>query len=417
MPENIIPEAGEGADREPATSADQSGNHPVAITQEQYLQKYCEGHNLPAEYWAAGKAGKTDILDRAVDALGVHRKSLIRRFGQSRGELQLSAGAPGRPRVYSEAARESLIVIWEILDAPGERQLVGSLPLWLEANQQFRELDIPPEVMADLLQMSSATAGRIVKARRNELRAQSAPRMKPHSQIQRETALRTWSDWDDMQPGEVQVDTVFHAGGRGGGGHLYTLTAHDPFSGWTTAEAIRSLTRDDVMRALDRRLKACPFFWTAMHTDNGSEFLNEYAVNWCKKNNIHRTRGRPGKSNDQAYVENANRVFVRRLVGDLRYEGEETMGALNDIYEVASDLTNIFRATIRLIEKERHGPRVTRRYDEARTPLDRLVAAGAIEVDVRGRIERRIENLNPFELRRKRERLLERLWELGRHTR
>ena len=65
-------------------------------------------------------------------------------------------------------------------------------------------------------------------------------------------------------------------------------------------------------------------------------------------------------------VENANRRFVRHLVGDVRYEGAAARDAINELYAVARDLVNFFTATMRLTEKRRAGRNVTRRYDEPR---------------------------------------------------
>ena len=75
------------------------------------------------------------------------------------------------------------------------------------------------------------------------------------------------------------------------------------------------------------------------------------------------------KSGDQALVENANRRFVRYLVGDVRYEGAAARDALNELYSAARGLVNFFTATTRLTEKKRAGRSVTRRYDEPRHAL------------------------------------------------
>lgn len=47
----------------------------------------------------------------------------------------------------------------------------------------------------------------------------------------------------------------------------------------------------------------------------------------------------------------------------------------------------------------------------------RAVESGVIEENKKLALDAHVVKLNPFELRRERERLLDRLWELGRHTR
>ena len=225
-----------------------------------------------------------------------------------------------------------------------------------------------------------------------------------------------WTEWRDAQPGEVQIDTVFHAGGIGGEGHLYTLSVIDPYSGWTDAQAIDSLTQKHVMPALDQLRRRSPFRWAAIHTDNGAEFLNRSIVNWCNTHEINRTRGRPAKSGDQALIENANRRFIRHLVGDVRYAGAVARDALNALYAVARDLVNFFTATTRLVEKKRTGRRVTRRYDEPRTPYRRLQESGRLERNDGQALKTRFTRMNPAALQREREELRDRVWDARRRS-
>ena len=386
------------------------------ITRAQFVSRYLADNDLPAAYWSATRAEKTAILDRATAALKYHRKALIRLFRRMHRRALKLIRRGGRRPFYSAAARQVLAKLWELMDHPSERKLKGSVPVWVEAMRRFGELDIPDGVADELYQMSSATMGRIVRAQRPR-RRQAARRSRPHSQVQADTPLRTWGDWDDVRPGEVQIDTVFHAGGGAPGGYLYTLTVIDPYSGWTHAEAIPSLGRQHVMPALDHLWRKCPFEWVSLHTDNGSEFLNRQCVRWCRLHRIRQTRGRPGKSDDQALVENANRVFVRRWAGDLRYEGASALEALNELYVVTADLANFFTGRTRLVEKKRHGRKVTRRYDDSMTPHERLVQSGALDaVKIKG-LGMRLRKMNPAELRRERERLCDRLWDLARNTR
>ncbi len=386
------------------------------ISRAEYVARYFAEHDLPRAYWRAGKAERTEILNDAVKALCYNRKSLIRLIWRLRESAGSVAKRPGRPPVYSEAARTALSALWDLMDRPSERKLKGSLPEWIGGMRRAGELAIPDSVADELLAMSSATLGRIVRASR-PARSRSGRRARPHNRVQAATSLRTWAEWKGVQPGEVQIDTVFHAGGTGGEGHLYTLAVIDPYSGWTDAEAIDSLAQKHVMPALDRLRRRSPFKWTAIHTDNGAEFLNRSTVNWCNTHGIERTRGRPGKSGDQAVVENANRRFVRHLVGDVRYEGADARDALNELYAVTRNLVNFFTATTRLEEKKRTGRNIRRRYDEPRTPYKRLLESGRIERNVERGLKARFVKMNPAALARKREKLRDRVWELRRRYR
>ena len=122
---------------------------------------------------------------------------------------------------------------------------------------------------------------------------------------------------------------------------------------------------------------------------------------WCAERGIARTRGRPGKSGDQAHVEQRNRTFVRALAGDLRFEGAAARNALAALYAPAIDFANFFDARARLLEKARSGRRVTRRYDRARTPHERLAGSGVLDPGGlrRQEIDRGIDGLIRFAAR------------------
>jgi len=66
--------------------------------------------------------------------------------------------------------------------------------------------------------------------------------------------------------------------------------------------------------------KRLPFPWLGAHPDTGSEFINQFVVAWCKKENIELSRSRPGKKNDNMYVEERNCHIVRKTVGYVRLD-------------------------------------------------------------------------------------------------
>lgn len=255
---------------------------------------------------------------------------------------------------------------------------MGGLPRALASLERDGVLALAPDVRERLLAMSSATAGRIVRRRRSR-RPPAGTARRSRGRLRTGTPLRTWGSWDEARPGELQTDTVFHSGSYAGGRHLYTLVVHDPATGWTEAEVVLRLRQDPAEAALDAIRARLPFPWTGFHSDNGSEFLNERVAAWCAERGIARTRGRPGKSGDQAHVEQRNRTFVRALAGDLRFEGAAARNALAALYAPAIDFANFFDARTRLLEKARSGRRVTKRYDRARTPHERLAGSGVLD--------------------------------------
>src|SRR3954468_1332919 len=69
---------------------------------------------VAARYRAAGRNQKKEILDEFVKVTGFHRKHAIRALKKS-----LKQGTPKarqRGRIYDEAVREALTIVWEAAD-------------------------------------------------------------------------------------------------------------------------------------------------------------------------------------------------------------------------------------------------------------------------------------------------------------
>ena len=150
-----------------------------------------------------------------------------------------------------------------------------------------------------------------------------------------------------------------------------------------------------------------------LHTDNGGEFLNHLLVPWCRRESIYLTRGRPWRKNDQAYAEQKNWAIVRRLIGYDRYTTHAALAQLTALYRVLRLYWNFFQPLRKVIAKVRHGARVTKRYDRAQTPYQRLLASGVLTPDQRHALDTLYRSLNPVALRTQIQEHLRRLWQLA----
>lgn len=124
-------------------------------------------------------------------------------------------------------------------------------------------------------------------------------------------------------------------------------------------------------------------------------------MRYCQQRGIQFTRGRPYRKNDNAHIEQKNWTHVRKLVGWERYDTAAQQSAFNGLYEDCwGPMMNLYQPCVKLKEKLRKGSRVTRRYDDARTPLDRLAACYAedqMPAQVHALLAQR-EQLDPFAL-------------------
>ena len=128
-----------------------------------------------------------------------------------------------------------------------------------------------------------------------------------------------------------------------------------------------------VVSALDEVSSSLPFTLRGVDSDNGSEFINAHLLGYCREHDIAFTRSRPYKKDDNAHIEQKNWTHVRRILGWDRYDSEEALAAINDLYShELSWMMNLFQPSVRLLCKQRVGARLRRRYDAPKTPLDRL---------------------------------------------
>jgi hypothetical protein len=108
-----------------------------------------------------------------------------------------------------------------------------------------------------------------------------------------------------------------------------------------------------------------------------------------------------------------NWLSVRRQVGYERYSCRAAFEALQQLYLLLRLQLNFFRAVRKLVGKERIGPKVIKRYDQPRTPYQRLLASGSLNDGSRAQLERQYLATNPAELQRRIDGLLRHLWRLG----
>ena len=65
--------------------------------------------------------------------------------------------------------------------------------------------------------------------------------------FQRQVPVRTFADWEEPLPGDMEADLVSHGGESGAGSFVHTLTLTDVASGWT--ECVALVVRDSALVA------------------------------------------------------------------------------------------------------------------------------------------------------------------------
>ncbi len=212
------------------------------------------------------------------------------------------------------------------------KRLVPFLPDLVPTLERHGHLLLCEAVRRDLLQLSPATADRLLHAARLRDQPRGIGTTKAGRLLKHQVPIRTFAEWNDVRPGFMEADSVAHCGTMAEGSFLSTLVLTDVATGWTECLPLLHRTHADVLAGSAEVRRLLPFPLLGLDTDNGGEFLNYPVLAYCTEERITFTRGRTYRSNDQCYVEQKNGTIVRQLVGYDRLDGERACRQLAELY-------------------------------------------------------------------------------------
>lgn len=333
---------------------------------EKALKKFRE------RYAKASQSEKSSVLNEFCSATGYHRKYAIALLNRPADEPAKEVKRQRGP-TYSATALRAIELVWKAAGYPWSERLKALLPLWLPWLHQ-RLPRLTPAVEKEMLRISARQLDRRLQQKKQTLKRRIYGRTKPGSLLKHHIAVKT-DNWDVNEPGYLEIDLVSHSGDCSSGEFLHSLNVTDIHTGWVETRSLMGKGEAGVVQALDEIRLELPFPLRAIDSDNGSEFINYHLYRYCQKHRITFTRGRPYKKDDNAHIEQKNWTHVRRIFGWDRYDTRALQAAMNDLYTHELRLMmNLYQPSVKLREKERVGTRLRRRYDEAQTPLDRLIA-------------------------------------------
>jgi hypothetical protein len=379
---------------------------------------------LVERYRKASKKVKGCILDELIGLTHYSRcygAYLLRRYGKRVriGKVTLEAQLPvtvrRRPRgkTYDAPVVAVLKQLWQIMDYPCGKRLVAMVPQVLPILEKHQELSPRLGVRKKLLQISAASIDRLLVPERKRLRLRGRCGTKPGTLLKHQIAIRTFSEWDEQQPGFIEIDLVAHDGGNASGDYAQTLNATDVATGWTEPQAIQNKAQVWTFAALKAIRERLPFPLLGVDSDNGGEFINHHLLRYCQEERITFTRSRAYRKNDSCYIEQKNYTVVRRAVGYARYDTPEQLGVLNELYRHLRLYTNYFQPVMKLLRKERHGAKVKKHYDQPKTPYQRVLNSPTLTTNVKRRLKQEYAGLNPAQLKRDITRLQRKLFRLA----
>jgi hypothetical protein len=354
---------------------------------------------LGIQYRKSTKIEKTQILDQFISVSGYHRKHAIRLLKGETGSQnnRNNSGKIGQSRrIYNEAVKEALIVLWEAADRICGKRLKAILPSLVDAMERHGHLNLDSELRKQLLKISAATIDRLLTSIRDS--SQSRRKRRRPKKVGKQIPVRTFADWDSPNPGYLEIDFVVHAGGFMTGSFIHTLVGTDVSSGWIEFIALLAREQSLVVEGLDVIFQQIPFPILGIDSDNDSAFINDTLLAFCRKNKIEFTRSRAYHKNDQAWVEQKNGAVIRRMVGYERFSGVVACQALWHLYQAARLYVNYFQPSFKLRDKSRDGFKVKRTYEPPATPCDRLLKHPAIDDQVKEKLQLQRNQIDPVKL-------------------
>ena len=346
-------------------------------------------------YRAAAGEAKHQILSEFIAVSGYHPKSAIRILNRH-DDGPRQAQTRDRPRLYDEAIRQALIVLWEASDRVCGKRLKPLLRILIPSLERHGHLCLDPGIRVKVLAMSAATIDRLLRMPKAAMGTKKLRRVVP--EIRRRVAVRTFADWNDPSPGSMEMDLVAHCGDINRGSYVHSLVLTDIASAWTECTPLVMREKTLLIEALERVRISLPFPLRALDVDNGSEFLNEVLIDYCIGHGIELTRSRPYRKNDQAWIEQKNGAVVRRMIGYRRFEGIAVAQGLARLYAASRFFVNFFQPSFKLAEKSRTGAQVTKRYHAPQTPCERLLAYQTVPDAMKARLREVAEALDPLQL-------------------
>lgn len=367
---------------------------------------------LAGQYRRASKKEKGMLLDQFVEATGYNRvyaAQLLRNQGRRvriapktvlEGSTKLRRKSTRRKPTYGPDVVKALRQVWRTMDYICGKRLAPMLAEVVPRLIAHGELRVSGAVRDKLVAMSPATIDRLLAPERKKAALKGRSRTKPGTLLKHQIPVRTFTDWNETKPGFMEIDLVAQDGGSSQGEYCQILDATDVCTGWSEQYAVPTKAQCWVFEAIEVLRERLPFELLGLDSDNGGEFINHQLFKYCADEGITFTRSRAGRKNDNCYVEQKNWSIVRRFSGYARYEGEQACETLNELYALVRDYVNFFMPSMKLVEKVRDGARVTKRYDTAQTPYQRVLASPHVSASVKRRLRRRYAALNPAELKR-----------------
>jgi hypothetical protein len=359
-------------------------------------QQYME--TLRKGYLEKTKKEKGMVLDEFCRNTNQERKYVIKKF---RFKVKLKVERKKKKEIYDGDVKSVLADIWKIFDYPCGARLKPILIDETKRLRLLREIYCSDIVEEKLRNIGVATIDRKLKHEK-EVLLLSQKYSKKSPLLCHQVPVKTSADFDRNIIGHTEVDFVESNGSSASGEYVNNLSVVEVATGWWEGEAVMGKSQERAVEAIKTIKERLPCNLLGLHPDNGTNLLNYLLYGYTQAEKIEFTRSRPYKKNDNCFVEQKNSTHVRQIIGYLRYDTEEEMEIINDLYHNELRLyKNFFQPVMKIKSKVRDKGKIHRKYEEAKTPYKRMMESDQISKETKDMLKKVYDSLNPAELKRK----------------
>ena len=147
-----------------------------------------------------------------------------------------------RPPHYGSEVQQALHLAWTAANHICAKRLVPFLPMLVASLEHHGHLHLSEECRAQLLAMSPATADRILQSSRKQER-HGLSTTKSGTLLKKQIPIRTFQEWNDIQPGFLEADLVAHCGESTPVEYFNSLTRTSISTTWTECLALLNRSR------------------------------------------------------------------------------------------------------------------------------------------------------------------------------
>lgn len=364
-------------------------------------------------YQRSDQKTKEGILDEFTKVCGYHRKYAIGLLNRPLAEEKGPRKSTKRPYTYSTKSLGIIQSIWEVAGYPWSERLKALIQVWMPwIKKQYK---LGAKTQKEVVSISARQMDRRLCSKKLLLKKRRYGTTKPGSLLKSQIPIRT-KNWDITHAGYLELDTVAHCGNSLEGNFIYTLNGTDIKTTWVERKAVMGKGEGGILDGILDIQKVLPFPLRGIDSDNGSEFINHHLYRFCKNSKppIELTRARPYETNDNAHVEQKNWTHVRKMLGWDRYDTQQALEAINDLYENELRLWhNLFQPSVKCLKKIRKGSRLIRQYDPPKTPFQRVMESAQADPKKIQQLKKLFCSLYPFDLSKTIDQKLDRIYSMA----